>query len=180
MNSLIRKSSGRIEAAPGAHDDCVMSYLIALYTLKYGHNLRRYGIIRGLRKEAVEELQRAEEKDDPMAMWEAMPDSFKKMFPKPGSQSLVSSVSPDVGGMSQSTLNEIRQADPGTPTAYDQIYRNIESAQARRARHRTSIDPNAKIDIDAEYIEDMIRQASDKDASDYTDFAFDVSDLLNK
>jgi hypothetical protein len=50
----------------------------------------------------------------------------------------------------------------------------------RRARHRTAIDPNAKVDIDVEYIEDMIRQANDKDNTMLYDNAFDICDLLNK
>ena len=175
MNSLIRKSSGRIEADTGKHDDAVMSYLIALYTLKYGHRLTRYGIIKGLRKEAVEAMQEQETKEDPVAMWEALPEAYKRIFPKPGSGTLIHGVSADGGDIPKEYLDEVRKEDPD-----DQIYRNIESAQMRRARHRTAIDPNAKVDVDAEYIEDMIRQANDKDNTMLYDNAFDICDLLNK
>ena len=175
MNSLIRKSSGRIEADTGKHDDAVMSYLIALYTLKYGHRLTRYGIIKGLRKEAVEAMQEQETKEDPVAMWEALPEAYKRIFPKPGSGTLIQGVSAEGGDVPKEFLDEVRKEDSD-----DQIYRNIESAQMRRARHRTAIDPNAKVDIDAEYIEDMIRQANDKDNTMLYDNAFDICDLLNK
>jgi hypothetical protein len=41
---LIMKPSGRIEAEIGFHDDCVMSYLIAMYVWYHGNNLRKFGI----------------------------------------------------------------------------------------------------------------------------------------
>lgn len=42
--------NGKIQAGAGAHDDCVMSYLIALYVYTYAKNINRWGIVRG-RKE---------------------------------------------------------------------------------------------------------------------------------
>lgn len=45
--NLVMKSNGKIEAGAGSHDDCVMSYLIALYVYYYGRNLHRYGLIKG-------------------------------------------------------------------------------------------------------------------------------------
>ncbi len=45
---LERNTSGnkdRIEAAPGMHDDNIMSYLICMYVLIYGNNLDRFGLI---------------------------------------------------------------------------------------------------------------------------------------
>lgn len=45
--NLVIKSTGKIEAGAGSHDDCVMSYLIALYVYYYGRNLHRYGLIKG-------------------------------------------------------------------------------------------------------------------------------------
>lgn len=44
---LIKNPRGKIEAGPGHHDDCVMSYLIALYVYYYGNNLQRFGFVRG-------------------------------------------------------------------------------------------------------------------------------------
>lgn len=46
--NLIRKpTTGRIEAAPGQHDDNVMSYLIGIYVYRFATNLSKYGIIPG-------------------------------------------------------------------------------------------------------------------------------------
>lgn len=45
--SLVRNKRGKIEAAPGFHDDSVMSYLIGLYVYYHGNNLHRYGFVKG-------------------------------------------------------------------------------------------------------------------------------------
>jgi len=45
--SLIRKKNGRIEHAPGFHDDSLFSYLIGLYVYYHGKNLHRFGFVRG-------------------------------------------------------------------------------------------------------------------------------------
>ncbi len=37
---------GRIDHAPGKHDDSVMAYLMALFVYHYGTNLSQFGIIR--------------------------------------------------------------------------------------------------------------------------------------
>lgn len=42
---LVKTSTGRIEAGKGEHDDCVMSYLHAMYVYYNGDNLERFGII---------------------------------------------------------------------------------------------------------------------------------------
>lgn len=44
---LVRNKRGKIEASPGKHDDCIMSYLIGLYVFYHGNNLHRYGFVRG-------------------------------------------------------------------------------------------------------------------------------------
>ena len=41
---LVKKPSGRIEAADGEHDDCVMSYLITLFVFYNADNLIQFGI----------------------------------------------------------------------------------------------------------------------------------------
>lgn len=45
--SLVRKKNGKIEHAPGFHDDSLFSYLIALYVYYHGKNLHRFGFVRG-------------------------------------------------------------------------------------------------------------------------------------
>jgi len=43
---LVRTSTGRIEASKGEHDDCMMSYLHAIYIYYTGDNLAAFGIER--------------------------------------------------------------------------------------------------------------------------------------
>lgn len=45
--ALIINKRGKVEASPGKHDDCIMSYLIALYVYYHGNNLSRYGFVKG-------------------------------------------------------------------------------------------------------------------------------------
>ena len=51
LSRLVRKSSGKIEAGSGFHDDSIMSYLIALYVYYHGNNLALFGIEKGARDE---------------------------------------------------------------------------------------------------------------------------------
>lgn len=51
LSALIRKPSGKIEAGPGAHDDSIMSYLIALYVYYHGNNLSMFGVDKGVKEE---------------------------------------------------------------------------------------------------------------------------------
>lgn len=46
ITALVRTSSGKIEARPGANDDSIMSYLIALYVYYHGNNLAAFGFYR--------------------------------------------------------------------------------------------------------------------------------------
>ena len=41
---LVRTSTGKIEAVKGEHDDCLMSYLHAIYIYYHGDNLSTFGI----------------------------------------------------------------------------------------------------------------------------------------
>lgn len=44
---LVINKRGKIEAASGEHDDCVMSFLVMLYVFHYGNNLQRFGFYKG-------------------------------------------------------------------------------------------------------------------------------------
>lgn len=46
LMKLVRIRS-KIQAITGAHDDCIMSFLMCLYVYYYGNNLARYGFTRG-------------------------------------------------------------------------------------------------------------------------------------
>ena len=50
---------GKIQAAVGAHDDCVMSWLIGLFVYYYGKNLNRYGLVRGYKPPTEQEKRAA-------------------------------------------------------------------------------------------------------------------------
>ena len=61
LNNLVKSPSGKVAAAHGAHDDSIMSYLIAMYTYHHGTNLARYGFVKGDRApEAQKEKTRKE------------------------------------------------------------------------------------------------------------------------
>lgn len=47
ISRLIKKTSGKIEAMSGFHDDNVMSYLIGLYVYYHGNNLEFFGFRKG-------------------------------------------------------------------------------------------------------------------------------------
>lgn len=59
---LVRKG-GKVQAASGAHDDSIMSYLIALYVYFYGKNLNIWGIVKGAKEPGFEETDNSQEED---------------------------------------------------------------------------------------------------------------------
>ena len=62
--ALVRTKNGKIEAGPGAHDDSIMSYLITLYVYHYAKNLKRWGIVKGMKeKDFMDKYNDAQEKD---------------------------------------------------------------------------------------------------------------------
>jgi len=79
--TLERKSTGRIEAAQGEHDDSLMSYLIGLCVYFNAKNLEDFGIIRGESEPTISS------KDDPRQIVEKMknimnilPEEYRKIF----------------------------------------------------------------------------------------------------
>lgn len=44
---LVQTRSGKVAAAPGEHDDSIMSYLIAMYVFYHGNNLQAFGVVKG-------------------------------------------------------------------------------------------------------------------------------------
>jgi hypothetical protein len=59
--TLIRKPTGKIEAAPGEHDDCVMAYLIGLYVYLNASNLEEFGVSRRMRSPDEEHVREKED-----------------------------------------------------------------------------------------------------------------------
>lgn len=87
LNNLIKMASGKIAARPGAHDDSIMSFLIALTIMYHGNNLRDWGYIRG---SSGPDLNAKEEADSDELSYEAiyssMPEDMKEYFGKPEEQ----------------------------------------------------------------------------------------------
>lgn len=74
ITALIRTPLGKVQAANGCHDDSIMSYLIAMYTLFNGSNLARYGFVKGDRApEAEKEKTRRE-------YFEELPEDVQQFF----------------------------------------------------------------------------------------------------
>lgn len=74
LNSLVKSPSGKVAAANGSHDDSIMSYLIAMYTLYHGSNLARYGFVRGDSAPEVEKPKTRQE------YFNELPDDMKEYF----------------------------------------------------------------------------------------------------
>jgi hypothetical protein len=180
MNTLVKNSKGTIAAMAGKHDDCVMSYLIGMYVIKHGVNLRRYGIIQGLKYDEEEEKPFQEDpEDDPVKMWERLPEAYKKIFPKPG-QTLVQGVSADTGR----AFDEEEDLRPKTP---DPLYNQIQNIQKRSAIRKAILNDediaNIDVESDDEYIKEMVRMAENSARRNSTGgygIGFDIADMLNK
>ena len=55
--------NGKIQAGAGEHDDNVMSYLITLYVYTYAKNLKRWGIVKGMKEPKSYENDDSQERD---------------------------------------------------------------------------------------------------------------------
>lgn len=83
--TLIRKpNTGKIEAAPGEHDDCVMAYLIALYVYLNASNLEEFGISRRMRAPGTEVAKEVETETDYRrrirANIDMLPEQYRGIF----------------------------------------------------------------------------------------------------
>lgn len=80
LKLVIKK--GKIQAGAGAHDDSIMSYLIALYVYTYAKNLSRWGIIRGAKEPGTDPHDDggAQEADAYEYMKENLSDEEYSMF----------------------------------------------------------------------------------------------------
>lgn len=80
VNNLVCSKSGKIQAASGAHDDSIMSYLIALTVLYHGKKLYRYGFTKGLHRDPNIDKKPDETYSQ---YYDDLPDDLKKVFMKP-------------------------------------------------------------------------------------------------
>ena len=72
LSKLIRMKSGKIAAAPGAHDDSIMSYLIGLYVFYHGNNFQAFGFEPG--KNALQEKNKGLFEYDETELRDVLPE----------------------------------------------------------------------------------------------------------
>ncbi len=162
LNNLIQKASGKIEAAPGEHDDVVMAYLIALFVYYHGSKLSRYGITKyDPRKPIGKEVKKVETYAD---AYDALPDDLKQYFPNPQGQQLYQSY----GGLQLDDVPK-QHIDLNPPPDY---YHS-----EREQYINTSSGMRVGV-INDEYREKLHSPYEDAGYDDYSG-AFDVCDILN-
>lgn len=162
LNNLIQKASGKIEAAPGEHDDVVMAYLIALFVYYHGSKLTRYGITKyDPRKPIGEKVKKVETYAD---AYDALPDDLKQYFPNPQGQQIYQSY----GGL---------QID-NVPKQNVQLNPPPDYYQSEREQYiNTSSGMRVGV-INDEYREKLHSPYEESGYDDYSG-AFDVCDILN-
>lgn len=162
LNNLIQKASGKIEAAPGEHDDVVMAYLIALFVYYHGSKLTRYGITKyDPRKPIGEKVKKVETYAD---AYDALPDDLKQYFPNPQGQQIYQSYA---GLQIDNVPKQNVQLNP-PPDYY----------QSEREQYiNTSSGMRVGI-INDEYREKLHSPYEEPSYDDYSS-AFDVCDILN-
>lgn len=74
---LVKDKRGKIVAGKGFHDDCIMSYLIALYVYYHGNNLHRFGYSRGDKLVSEEERNKGLTYEE---LINELPEEVKEMF----------------------------------------------------------------------------------------------------
>lgn len=95
IKNLILKN-GKIEAAPRKHDDCVMSWCIAMYAYYFGEKLERYGFKKG---ELPDDLIESEEYD-------SLQELYKNPFIRAQFPSMVTFYESAVQGKLEKERNE--------------------------------------------------------------------------
>ena len=162
LNNLIQKASGKIEAAPGEHDDVVMAYLIALFVYYHGSKLTRYGITKyDPRKPIGEKVKKVETYAD---AYDALPDDLKQYFPNPQGQQIYQSY----GGL---------QID-NVPKQNIEVNPSPDYYQSEREQYiNTSSGMRVGV-INDEYREKLHSPYEEPSYDDYSG-AFDVCDILN-
>jgi hypothetical protein len=170
LNTLIRKSSGKIEAASGYHDDVVMSYCIAVLVYEHGVRLNRWGIIKGMTREVVEMVQNREPTYD--EIYASLPDNLRSIFPNP-TDGRSSQISPDYVGSDEDIERRLK-----AEKEYDAMRRERDMhAKVQRVR----FDNDNNIVVDDDYIKDMIEAASrSRGNGTWTSSQFDIADLFNE
>lgn len=160
--SLERRVSGRIEAAPGKHDDMVMAYLIGICVHRNATNLEDWGIAPGTRDPA-EHFERPQTPQDIVAklkeLAELLPANMRSQF--------------------------IREdKDPATDAAnyQKQIQSELARINLQENERKALIDPDYDLIPTAGYDNNAFDNALDKDLDDMINYngdsKFDINDWL--
>lgn len=166
---LVRKNS-KIQAAAGAHDDNIMSFLMCIYLYYYGNNLGRYGFVRGsLPTEA--EMNKGMDYDYNAIMdslsekdKEYFQDSYKPVETIADRLDISAMINESKGLVSEEemlaemrnmkrTVNNIPKMDPYQQKIYKELMQaeRESNVQLRNARFTTSYE-----DMDGEILDDEV------------------------
>jgi hypothetical protein len=169
LNHLIRKSSGKIEAESGYHDDVVMSYCLAVLVYEQGVRLHRWGIMKGMSREVVEMVQHKEPTYE--EIYGALPENLRSIFPNPNRSTM--QVSPEYVGTTEE-LDGRKKANLD-----DEILRRARDSRAKTQRIR--IDSENNIVVDDDYVKEMIEAAArNKGSGNFSEAQFDIADMFNE
>ena len=169
LNDLIMKSSGKIEARSGCHDDVVMAYCIGMYVYTHGVGLTKWGIIKGQRKEWIEKKEKGTltYKD----IYNSLPDDIKDIFPSPDKKDNRLELIPK-----ENELDKIKSTDSDL---YEQI-QAMQNSRARRSKVVISEDGDTEVIVKDTYdTNSLIDQAANPD-EDISDDIIDICNLLNE
>lgn len=159
LNNLVKNKSGKILAAPGAHDDSIMSYLIGLFVIYHGKQLYRWGLNKVYSptdEQMVFERKRKVVENTYEENMAELPDDVKEFF----NQDSTTKVN---YGFDQKTLDR-------------DLMRAIEEAQSLRNRTTSQgvkIKPN---DNDEYYQDDRITFSDGMDDAEFEAFLDELND----
>lgn len=174
LNNLYMKSSGRIEARPGTHDDVVMSYLIGIYAYTYGKNIHHWGIIKGMSRPKKQENQK--ETLTYEQIYADLPENLKAIFPAPNGNTI------DLTNRIAGTANGVVQSSDHpdqTRAKNNEIYRQIQAIQAKRTRQIIQSDGTKVTVKNNVTTNDMVDDAV-HDENNFNTDVFDIIDIINK
>lgn len=133
MCKLIKTSTGRIQADQGEHDDCVMSYLHAIYIYYTGDNLLHFGIDKELHP-------------IPGTITTIEPDADQKRFEKDAMQGFFSdeykSYDQEVMEDAARVENEIKSMVNSFNFVHDDVYSRIRDNSDGNDNENVSISPS--------------------------------------
>ena len=90
--ALEKTNTGRIQAASGKHDDCVMAYLIGMTVFRQASNLDEWGIYRGMRQHEEDENTPEAKAKKINELIMSLPTELRKLFTPPDKDPIQESI----------------------------------------------------------------------------------------